>query len=155
MKENIIDIIMDIPFFDGLDASELSVLAKHTHYFEIEEGEILFSEGDSGDYVCFVIKGELDILKDTNSPGKPAVIAKVRKNRSIGEMSVIDNTTRSATIKANTKTSIVSLTKKGFDAILDNNPQVGIKILKKIARLISMNLRKTSSRLADYMLPLT
>jgi CRP/FNR family cyclic AMP-dependent transcriptional regulator len=44
--------------------------------------------------------------------------------------------------------------RESFDLLLEENPQVGIKILKRISRLLSLNLRKTSSRLADYMLPL-
>ena len=48
----------------------------------------------------------------------------------------------------------MALTKSGFDAILTENPAIGIAILKKIARLLSMNLRSTSSRLADSLLPM-
>lgn len=154
-KEKLVDLIIDIPFFDVLQGNELDVIARHMNFFEIEAGEILFNEGDPGDYVCFVVSGALDVIKEAASPENNVVIATVQKNRSIGEMSVIDNSPRSATVRARTKTSIVALTKRGFDTILEKNPEIGISILKKIARLVSMNLRKTSSRLADYMLPIT
>ncbi len=154
-KESLVDLIIDIPFFDLLKGNELYIVAGHMNFFELEAGEILFNEGDPGDYVCFVINGALDVIKEAASPENNVVIATVMKNRSIGEMSVIDNSPRSATVRARTKTSIVALTKKGFDMILEKNPAIGISILKKIARLVSMNLRKTSSRLADYMLPIT
>ena len=64
---------------------------------------------------------------------------------------------RSATVKSRSDAGIVALTKSGFDAILDENPKVGAAILKKVATLVSMNLRRTSSKLADYMnaLPIT
>jgi CRP-like cAMP-binding protein len=82
-------------------------------------------------------------------------LSTLAKGRSIGEMSLIDNITRSATIKARNHTKMVKLSRKGFDSILDSFPRIGNKILKGIARLLSLNLRKTSSRLADYMLPMT
>jgi len=47
------------------------------------------------------------------------------------------------------------LTLESFDFICEENPRIGIKILKGISRLLSMNMRKTSSRLVDYLLPMT
>lgn len=147
----LIDIIMDIPFFDKLNGRELATVAKYINYFEISKGEVLFKEGDSGDSVCFVVKGTLDVYKKSSTPGKQVKIASVSQNRSIGEMAVIDEYTRSATVKACSDACIVSLTKSGFDALLQENPKIGATILKKIATLVSMNLRSTSSKLADYI----
>ncbi len=152
-QTTIADFIMDIPLFNDLDSHELGIVADHMNFFEIAEGEILFKEGDCGDYMCFVIKGGLDVRKESAVPGENVTIATITRKRSIGEMSVIDNTTRSATAIARSKTSLLSLPQKSFNEILDRYPKTGIKILKGIARLMSMNMRKTSSRLADYMLP--
>jgi len=62
---------------------------------------------------------------------------------------------RSATVKARVSSTLLILTRKGFEEMLDQHPQIGIKILKGLAKFLSMNLRKTSSLLADYMLPLS
>jgi CRP/FNR family transcriptional regulator, cyclic AMP receptor protein len=150
-SDRLIDIIMDIPFFEKLNNRELATVAKYVNYFEISKGEILFKEGDPGDSVCFVVKGRLDVYKKASTPGKQVKIASVTKKRSIGEMAVIDEYTRSATVRACSDACIVSLTKSGFDALLQENPKIGAAILKKIATLVSMNLRSTSSRLADYI----
>ena len=156
-RSRIVDIIMDIPFFAMLDNQELGVVARHMNYYEIAAGQVLFKEGEPGDSVCFVIKGALDVYKEVPPPGKAVLIASVAKNRSIGEMAVIDEYTRSATVAARTDACIVALTKTGFDAILKENPKVGAAILKKVATIVSMNLRRTSARLADFMnaLPIT
>ncbi|RJQ77939.1 MAG: cyclic nucleotide-binding domain-containing protein [Desulfobacteraceae bacterium] len=153
----LIDIIMDIPFFAALDSHELAVVARHMNYYEIAAGQVLFKEGEPGDSVCFVVQGALDVYKEASHSGNPVRIATVTKNRSIGEMAVIDEYTRSATVSARTDSSIVSLTKSGFNAILKENPKVGAVILKKIATLVSMNLRRTSAQLADFInaLPIT
>ena len=156
-RSKLIDMIMDIPFFAMLDNSELGVVARHMNFFKILKGETLFKEGDPGDSICFVIKGALHVYKQSSAPGEQMHIATITKHKSIGEMAVIDEYTRSATVAARTDTEIVSLTKRGFDALLQENPAVGAAILKKIAILVSMNLRRTSSRLADAMgtLPIT
>ncbi len=151
MKGAIIDFLIDIPLFDRLNANELSIIAAHMNFFEIKKNDILFKEGDKGDYVCFVANGQLDVIKKSATGGL-VVIATLSKGRSIGEMSMIDNTPRSATIRAQSDSTLVIIPRKGFDIIMELNPKIGIKILKGLARLLSMNMRKTSSRLADYLL---
>jgi CRP-like cAMP-binding protein len=153
--KNIVDCLMEMPLFDGLRGPELNTVAKHMNYFELEKDEILFEEGDIGDFICFILAGELHVLKKSSESGRKILIATLTENRSIGEMSVIDDTNRSATVKASTKSKIIALTKKGFDLIIEENPRIGIIILKQISRLMSMNLRKTSSQLTDLLLPLT
>ena len=153
--KSILDSLMEIPLFDDLRGMELKTAAKYMNFFELEKDEILFKEGDPGDYVCFIEAGELHVLKKSSETGQQILIATLTKNRSIGEMSVIDNTKRSATVKASTRSTIIALTKRGFDLILEENPKIGIIILKQISRLMSMNLRKTTSQLTDLLLPLT
>jgi len=153
--KNMVDFLMEMPLFDGLHGPELKIVAKHMNYFELEKDEVLFKEGDIGDYVCFILSGALHVMKKSPESGQRILLATLTRNRSIGEMSVIDDTNRSATVKAYSRSKIIALTKKGFDLILEDHPKIGIKILKQISRLISMNLRQTSSKLADSMLALT
>ncbi|MDY6905774.1 MAG: cyclic nucleotide-binding domain-containing protein [Thermodesulfobacteriota bacterium] len=151
MRDKIIDFLITIPMFDRLDASELAIIANYMNFFELKEGETLFGEGDKGDYVSFIVEGRLDVIKDAED-GQAVVLTTLGPKRVIGEMSIIDRTPRSATIRASKPTTLVTLTAQGFDMILDTNPRIGIKILKGLARNLSMNMRKTSSQLADYKL---
>lgn len=150
----LVDSLSNIPLFDRLNGQELGVLAKYVNVIDVNPGEYIFKEGDKGDYVCFVEEGSLDVMK-RSSAGGTAIIATLTRGRSIGEMAVIDNFPRSATIRARTKATLLTLTRSGFDLILEQEPTIGVKILKGISRLLSQNLRRTSSQLADYMLPLT
>lgn len=152
MKKTIIDFLINIALFDELTPNELAITADYMNFFEFEKGKTLFKEGDPGDYVCFVVEGGVEIIKSTITE-QQAVIATLRKGSTLGEMSIIDNIARSATAKARQDTTLVILSKKGFNTILDKHPRIGIKILKGIARLLSLNMRRTSSHLADYILP--
>ncbi len=151
MNEAFINFMLDIPMFDRILGDELKIIANHMNFIELKKNETLFSEGDRGDYVCFVVVGTVLVMKKT-SEGRTVVIAQLSKGRSIGEMSIIDNTPRSATIRAGTRAILLTLSKKGFDTIADTHPRIGIKILKGLSRLLSMNMRRTSSMLADRML---
>ena len=150
----VIDFLINIPMFDSLSPDELRMVAKHMNFMDLNAGEILFREGEKGDYVCFVAEGSLDVVKRSGK-GHFATLATLTRGRSIGEMAVIDEFPRSATVRACTSAALVILTRKGFDVILEQHPGIGVKILKGISRLLSQNLRKTSSRLADYLLPLS
>ncbi|MFH1488155.1 MAG: cyclic nucleotide-binding domain-containing protein [Pseudomonadota bacterium] len=149
----IIDFLIDMPIFDNVVAQELKIVASYMNIIDAEPGEILFKEGDKGDYVCFIVEGILEIIKKTVE-GKNVVISTLSKGRSIGEMSVIDQSPRSASVRAKTKATLITLSQDNLNLLLEEDCKVGAKIVKGISRLLSMNMRKTSSRLADYLLPL-
>ena len=153
VRKDIINYLIDFPLFDALKGNQLNIVADHMNYYEIDKDDILFKEGDKGDYICFVLDGVIDILKKSVT-GDSIVISVLPKGRSFGEMSILDNFPRSAMAKARTKSSFLTLTQMSFNSILKDYPQIGITILKGISRILSQNLRQTSSRLADYILPI-
>ena len=150
----LIDLLINIPIFDGLDSTELHITARYMNIVKAQRGEILFREGDKGDYMCFVAEGALDIIKASEA-GRYVALSSLNKGRCIGEMAILDNFPRSASVRARNDSTLITLSRDGFNKILEEHPRVGIKILKGLARLLSLSLRKTSSRLADYMLPLS
>ncbi len=147
------DALAELPIFDQLTTEETRDIANHMHFLEVGEGELVFEEGERGGYVCFVVDGELSVIKDAKS-GEQARIATLTRGDSIGEMAVVDSFPRSATVIADTDASLVTLDREDFVQLLADHPQAGIKMLKGIARLLSMNLRRTSNNLVDYMLPM-
>ena len=153
LSKAVIDLLIDIPMFDQIKSDDLKILARNMNFMDFQPREVIFTEGDKGDFVCFVTRGALDVVKK-NEKGKDVVIATLGKGRSLGEMSIIDEFPRSATVKAKTQTTLLILTRKGFEQLLEQHPHIGVKLLKGIAKFLSMNMRKTSSLLADYMLPL-
>ena len=153
MSERLSDHLSLIPIFSSLSAHELQVIEKFMFFNKVEPGEYVFKEGEKGDYVCFVAAGALDVIK-LNQSAQPVVITTLARGGSIGEMALIDKLTRSASIRACTPSSLIVLTRKGFEMILKLHPDIGIKILKGVASLLSINLRKTSDKLAEFMPPL-
>jgi CRP-like cAMP-binding protein len=157
MEEAITDFLIHFPFFDRLSRNELDRLSNHINIVELNPGEFLFKEGDKGDSVFFIVKGELDVTKESRSRNHlgidNVVIAKLSKGRTIGEMSFIDKIPRSATVKAVKKSLLVTISGTGFDHVLKDSPEIGVKILRGIAKLLSLSLRKTSSLLVDSLVP--
>ncbi|HET8729710.1 MAG TPA: cyclic nucleotide-binding domain-containing protein [Moraxellaceae bacterium] len=153
MSERLADHLIQVSIFAGLTPEELYSIEKYMFFSKVEPNDFVFREGEKGDYVCFVAMGTLEVIKFNNN-SQPVVINTLTKGGSIGEMALIDKLTRSASVRARTPSSLIVLTRKGFDLILKLHPEIGIKILKGVALLLSTNLRKTSDKLAEFMPPL-
>ena len=138
-----------IEMFSELSDDEIAVIINYMSLYELKRGEVLFEEGDIGQYVCFVVEGRVEILKKSVS-GAPIVITTLGQGYSIGEMSMIDRTPRSATVRAKTDVTLAVLAQSGFKLILEKHPYIGIKILIGFSRFLSENMRKTSARLNAY-----
>ncbi len=149
-EEETRNFLLNLPIFNSFDVDELSILTKHMSYIHLQRGEFLFVEGDRGTFMGFVVRGVLEVLKKAET-GENIVIARLTKGSSIGEMALIDKSTRSATVVAKQPTTMVTLTDKGFTLLTEKSPHLGVKIIQKIARLLSLNMRRTSSKLADLM----
>jgi len=149
-EEETRDFLINLPLFDSFDVDELSTLSLHMSYVQLQRGEFLFVEGDRGTFMGFVVTGILEVMKKSEI-GENIVIARLTKGSSIGEMALIDKSTRSATVMAKQPTTMVTLTEKGFDILTKQSPALGIKVVQKVARLLSLNMRRTSSKLADLM----
>lgn len=146
----LISIPRNIAMFDRLDEEELKIVAKYMNYRDVEPGEIVFKEGEKGAYMCFVAEGELEVLKK-NLEGESVVISTLQTGASIGEMAVIDNFPRSATVRAKNKGTLLTLSRYSFDTILKQYPPIGIKLFQSLSRLLCLHLRKTSKGFADQL----
>ncbi len=147
-EEQTREFMLTLPLFDDFSNEEVDIIARHTNYTEIKRGEYLFTEGEKGDFMCFIVRGLLEVLKKSGQ-GDYRTIARLGKNSTIGEMSIIDKSPRSASVIARQPSIAIILTQKGFNILTTNYPATGIIMLKKIMRLLSLNMRRTSSKLAD------
>jgi len=149
-EEQTRDFLLTLSLFDSFDVNELALLARHMSYIHLQRGEFLFVDGDKGDFMGFVVQGVLEVLKKSET-GENIIIARLAKGSSIGEMTLIDKSPRSATVVSRQPTTMITLTAKGFDKLLDKSPSTGVKIIQKISKLLSLNMRRTSSKLADLL----
>lgn len=142
-------LISEIPVFQGLDADDTQILSNYLFPKDLPMNGLVCKEGQHGSFLSFVTSGELEIVKTLD--GKEVVISTISKGDSLGEMALIDGLTRSATVRACKASSILILRRDDFNTLLAKHPEVGIKILKGIARLLSLNLRKASAQITTFM----
>jgi CRP-like cAMP-binding protein len=138
----------EIPLFDQLTHVQKEHLAEFIQYAFYKSNKAIFTEGEKGETLYYIISGRVEVIKDSLS-GEKTVLAKYRKGVTIGEMSLVDNSTRSATVRATEDTEMLYLTRENFEKILGLYPQTGIRVLKNIAAHLSLRLRDASGKLAD------
>ncbi len=143
--------ISEIPLFDTLTVEESKILEKHMLYKELEPDTLVYKEGSHGSSVCFVAEGKLQVIK-RNKSGQEAIIATLEKGQSVGEMAIIDGLTRSASVKALTRAKVIILKREDFNKVIDENADIAIKILKELARSLSITLRDRSADITRLML---
>ena len=150
MVEAILDNISELAFFNNFESQELDIISRHMSLRDIEKDEVVFEEGEKGNYMCFVAEGSLNIVKDIDGK-KNVIISTVSRGKSLGEMAMVDLSPRSATVIGARKTELVIMGRQAFDLILERNPKIGVKLLSGVARMLSLHLRQASGRLADKM----
>jgi len=146
---------MSVPIFSELGFDELEIVEKIVFYREFTADKVVFEEGSHGRLMYFIVDGKLEVIKKKVGSEEVAHITTVSHGQSVGEMALIDGFVRSATVKAKTDGAFLVLKREDFDNLQEKHPTIGIKILKSISRLISINLRKTSKELTILMLPIT
>lgn len=138
------------PLFYGLDQDDLAVAEEHMYEARLGPGERLFEEGDSSGYVCFLIDGVLEVLKK-NSSNEEVCLAEIHMGQSIGEMSLVDDMERSASVRSVGQSRIQILTKKGFELIESQHPTIAVVMLRHFSKMLSATVRTTSTVLADTL----
>jgi CRP/FNR family cyclic AMP-dependent transcriptional regulator len=139
--------------FKDMIPAELEVMKKHLKMTEVDMGKVIFKQGGAAESMCLVLSGELEVLKAAKD-GTQVKIATIGDGQSVGEMALVDDMVRSATVRSSMLSVIVILKRDDFDDILQHYPRIAAKLMKGIARHISINLRKTSEQLMQMIMPL-
>lgn len=125
------------PLFEGLSKRELVELAKATEDLEVPAGKVLCREGAAGHEFFVIVEGEVEVTQKGRRIGVrgPGEI--------IGEIALIENVPRTATVTAKTPVRFFVLTRQSFWGLMDRHPQVQRKILTTLARrLLSDSARQ-------------
>jgi CRP-like cAMP-binding protein len=148
LKKLIIDTKDKLQVFQLLNEDELNTIIPYFELIKYKAGETLFKEGDSGDYFAIVLSGKLEVKKETEFKGKAIVLAVLGKGSFTGELAMLDEQVRSATVVAIDDSELFILKRDNLEKFMQEHPHTGIKILKGIIRTMSIRLRKSVERMA-------
>ncbi len=152
MSESVNAPLSKLEVFNFLEENDHKIVAKYLFPHDYEEGSFVFKEGAHGGYMFFIVEGEVEVIKQFDN--KKHTIAKLSQGRSVGEMSLIDGSPRSATVRAITTLKLIVLKREDFKKLNEEEPAIANKILMGIATLLSLSLRETNDRFTEKLLSL-
>jgi CRP/FNR family cyclic AMP-dependent transcriptional regulator len=118
------------PLFEGLSRKELAQLARVSEDVEVESGNTLVREGETGHEFFVIIDGSVKITR------RGRRVAKRGAGDFVGEIALLEDVPRTATVTAETSVRAFVLTGKDFRHLLDENPGVERKVLRALARRV-------------------
>jgi len=137
-----------IGVFRYLDAEDWEIYRTYLEQARYAAGDVLYREGDAGDFLAYILSGHLEALKKTEFLAKPIILARFFAGSLVGEMAFIDGSRRSVTIKVIEDCELLIFTRQSQKKLLDEAPLVMAKLFSGISHLLSLRLRLANDRLA-------
>jgi CRP-like cAMP-binding protein len=139
-------LLKKIPMLSNLKDAELAGISDCFTEEEIAPGETLYAEGDPATSACFSIGGEIEVLKALPGGGA-AQIAVIKSGSMIGEMALVAGGTRTATVRAITKSTVLTVQRDFFHAALDQISVPAYKILRGVIQNVAVRLEELQERI--------
>ena len=132
-----------VPMFSKLEASKLKLMAFTSEAVVFDDQEILFHVNDPSDSAYVIMAGKVEILVETEDGLVPVVTR--GKNEIIGEMAVLTNMPRSATLRAKGPVRTLRVSNDAFVKLLSNSPEVALDVMRQL----SLKLAESTDRMRD------
>lgn len=144
-------IFKKIFLFQDLREEEVQKVVELTTLRTFPAGEVIIHEGAAGDSMFIMGQGEVEITKrlgivlDEEAPRERIIVRlKAEEGVCFGEMALLENEPRSATVTALTECQLLEMGREEFLRLVRENCELGSKILLRLAQLLSRYLRKTN-----------
>jgi CRP-like cAMP-binding protein len=138
--EEDVELLRNIPLFAKIEPSKLKLLAFTSQRLTFNPGDSLFKQGDSGDALYVIMEGDADVLVDT--PGGQITVATMGKNDFVGDIAVLCDVPRTATVTATSKLTTLRITKDIFFQLVCQFPQIAIEIMRVLAHRLDVTTRQ-------------
>src|SRR3954449_1243559 len=130
-----VELLRKVPLFAGVAPAKLKLLAFTSDRIKFDAGHNLFEQGDPGDAAYVVLQGNADVLVKTD--GGEIKVASVQPNDLVGEIAILCDVSRTATIRASTPLLTLRIKKDHFLRLLSEFPEMTVEIMRVLADRLS------------------
>ena len=134
------DVLGAIPLFEDLTGRELDAVRRLLHRRDYVAGESIFIQGEPGLGMYIIVRGAVSIQSEPS--GRELV--ELVDGDFFGEIALLNEVIRTATARAKTDCTLLSLFQPDLLSLLDRNPRLGVKVLLSLARLVGLRLVEVS-----------
>ncbi len=149
--------IENLDIFRILSSTELFVGVQDEHIQQLtaignivtkEAGEIILGENDVGERLYTILEGRVEV-SISNADKNKIIVNTIKDGGVIGELALLGNQRRAATAKAIGEVTLVSWSRKNLMQYFEENPKVGYRIIKNLAKNLANKLTATNMSLRN------
>lgn len=127
-RDTKVEALRRAPLFEGLTDKELTALAMRTEDMDFPAGKVLCKEGETGSEFYVIMEGEAEVTQAGQK------VATHGSGDFFGEVALVEDVPRIATVTATTPIRCFVLTRGRFLHVLDDLPEVERKVMRALAR---------------------
>ena len=142
MLKSEIELLRSVPLFSGIEPARLKLIAYTSDQAAYRAGQVLGRQGDPGDAAYVLTEGEADVSIATEAGDY--VVAHLKTGDVVGEIAILCDVPRTATVTAKTRLSALRIRKDAFLQLVTQLPEIGTEVMRGLA----VRLSRTNEELA-------
>ncbi len=131
------ELLRKIPMFEKLDASKLKLLAFTSEMVNYQDGDILFNIGESADSAYVIMEGAVEVIVETDAG--PIVASTLQRDQLFGEMALLNNAHRNATLKARGDLLVMKITADMFLKLICENSDMALDVMRQLSAKLAVS----------------
>jgi CRP-like cAMP-binding protein len=145
----LLNFLRDSPLFRSLSKRELRNISAIAHKRTYQDGEYVFRKGQPGAAMFIIRSGQVEVI-DHEGLDHYTTIATLGPDALFGELAMLDDSPRSASVKALAITEIFAFFRSDLERLLAAFPQIGLQVYRSLALIIGHRLKQTNAQLFNH-----
>ncbi len=141
------ELLRRVPFFAEIEPAKLKLLAFMSERVGFDAGKLVVRQGDPADAAYLIIDGEAEVIVTT--PAGPVTVAILGPNEIFGEIAILCNMPRNATVKAKNRLIALRISKEPFMRMVREFPTMAVTIMQELAQRLSSTNNQLSTALSE------
>lgn len=132
-----VDLLRSIPMLANMPTNKLKLLAFASDRVSYPKGEVLFHQGDDADAAYIVISGNADVLVSADGSSKESKVAELGPNSFVGDMAILCDIPRTATVQANEGLDALRIKKEHMMDMMRDSPDLTMSVLRELVQRLA------------------
>ena len=141
------ELLRRVPIFAEIEPSKLKLLAFMSERVGFDSGKRLMQQGDPADAAYLIIDGHAEVILET--PAGPVIVATLGANDFVGEMAILGDVPRNATVRAKDRVIALRISKDPFMRMVREFPTMAVSIMQELAHRLDLTNHQLSTALAE------
>jgi CRP/FNR family transcriptional regulator, cyclic AMP receptor protein len=141
------ELLRRVPIFTEIEPARLKLLAFMSERVGFDPGKRLMQQGDAADAAYLIIEGHAEVILET--PAGPVIVATLGANDFVGEMAILGDVPRNATVRAKDRVIALRISKEPFMRMVREFPTMAVSIMQELAHRLDLTNHQLSTALAE------